>query len=353
MTEKYQSQIQFEKIGKEGQEKIRNATVAIIGMGALGTRCAELLCRAGIGRLQLFDKDIIEKSNLQRQTLYTEKDIGAAKATTAKKKLEEINKDVKIEARNQRIDEDNIKGINTNIIIDGTDNMETRGILNQHCINTKKILISGAVAGSIGTIYTTDCRACLKTERPCLQCVFGRFDKHPDKNCETEGILNTTATIIAAMQANEAIRIIVGEPAEEELIRIDIWKNNFEKIKVKKNPKCSGCVTEYKKSSGEKMKEQNTKEKNNPTKFEIKLCKTKAAFSTKLKTNTKLNLKKIVEEKEYKVITDTPVLLVIEDEKEESGEIIVYEYGELLFKTLKDTEKLKKIAEKIYHNYAK
>ena len=138
---KYRAQIQFDHIGKESQKKISQTKIAIIGCGSLGTRCAELLCRAGIGELMLFDKDVVEESNLQRQTLYTAADIAKAKAQTTREKLSEINKDVKIHAKTISIDKKKINEISSDLIIDCTDNIETRLIMNAYCIRKKIPLI--------------------------------------------------------------------------------------------------------------------------------------------------------------------------------------------------------------------
>jgi adenylyltransferase/sulfurtransferase len=241
--DRYLSQRLYKNIGKEGQNKLKKAAVAIIGIGALGTVCAELLARAGVGKLLLVDRDIVELSNLQRQVLFDESDIGKPKADAAKEKLSKINSEVKIEAKSEDIDYKNVNlVVRPDIIIAATDNMESRFLLNDYCLKNKIPLIYGGAVEDRGSVFSV-----IKGQ-PCLRCIF---PGNTEETCDNSGILNTCSSIIGSMMAGEAIKIITKGRGEKNLLHLNVWENTFSKIKTKKNPKCPACKGDYQYLKGE------------------------------------------------------------------------------------------------------
>lgn len=246
---RYTRQEIFREIGKKGQEKLRKSTVAIVGLGALGSVSSELLARAGIGRLILIDRDVVELSNLQRQSLFDEDDIGKPKALAAKEKLDKINSDVKVDFF---IDDLNFNNINemiqinnkkiknkkntVDLILDCTDNMETRFLLNDFSIKNGIPFIYSSAVGSKGYVFNI-----IPNKTPCIRC-FLKEAAQLD-TCETTGVLNTITHLISSIQANEAMKILLNKnDIEENLLFLDIWKNELLKIKVNKNNDCACCV---------------------------------------------------------------------------------------------------------------
>ncbi|MBI2647533.1 ThiF family adenylyltransferase [Candidatus Woesearchaeota archaeon] len=230
----------FNEIGKEAQKKLGKSCVAIVGLGALGSVSIGLLARAGVGKLVLVDRDIIELSNLQRQNLFTEKDIGKPKAYCAKKHLSNINSDITIDFFVDDLNFDNINKIfsarkNFDLILDCTDNLETRFLINDFSIKNDIPFIYASVIGSKGYIFNV-----ISRHNPCLRC-FLKPAKHID-TCETIGVLNTISNMIASFQVNEAIKILLKRDYEKKLLFFDIWKNELMKITVNKNKNCICCA---------------------------------------------------------------------------------------------------------------
>ena len=227
----------FREIGKKGQEKLRKSSVAIVGLGALGSNSAELLARAGIGNLILIDRDIAELSNLQRQRLFDEDDIGKPKALAAKERLNKINSDVKI---NIFIDDLNFENINkllenkTGLILDCIDNLETRFLINDFSIKNKIPFVYSSAVGSKGYVFDV-----VPSKTPCLRC-FLKEAAQLD-TCETTGVLNTITSLISTIQVNEAIKILLNKDYEKKLLFFDVWKNELLKINIKRNKDCICC----------------------------------------------------------------------------------------------------------------
>lgn len=247
----YSRQIVFEKIGEEGQKKLKNSTVTIIGLGATGSRSAELLTRSGVGRLILIDRDVIETSNLQRQTLFTSKDINKPKAIAAKFYLEEINPEIKINANFKDLTykniESNIKG---DLILDCTDNLQTRFLINEFSIENNFPWIYSAVIGNSGMIFNF-----IPKKTPCFSCIF-KEPTSPLDSCDTEGIINTIVSLIASIQVTEALKFLTSQALTKELIYYDIWRNKIQKTKVKSNLNCEICKKHnYKYLTGENFQE--------------------------------------------------------------------------------------------------
>ena len=231
--ERYSRQTILSEIGIKGQQSLAAAKVAIIGMGALGTNTAQLLTRAGIGTIILFDEDTIEESNLQRQTMFTEKDIGKSKVEAAQEILYETNSLIKIRAHKTTINEENIGLLTkTKLILDCTDNLGTRLLINKFCRDEKVPWIYAACVKTSGYVMP------ILPEGPCLQCFLAHTNL--DSAC-TVGILNTIATSIAALQTTLAIQLIIGKEVEPILYHYNIWRQEFRKLTVKKNSACPVC----------------------------------------------------------------------------------------------------------------
>ncbi len=233
----------FPEIGRKGQQKLRKSTVAIIGLGALGSVSAGLLARAGIGKLILIDRDIVELTNLQRQSLFDEKDVGKPKALAAKEHLNEINSDIKINFFIDDLNFDNIEKIlnieknNLDLILDCTDNLETRFLINDFCVKNGIPFIYSSAVGSKGYVFNI----IPNKSYACLRC-FLKEAAQLD-TCETAGVLNAITNLISSIQVNEAIKIILNNKnIEKRLLFFDVWKNELLKIKVKKNPSCICCI---------------------------------------------------------------------------------------------------------------
>lgn len=234
--EKYSRQTILTEIGTKGQEKLAGAKVIIVGIGGLGTNAAELLTRAGVGNLKLIDGDLIEKSNLPRQTLFTEKDVNKNKAKTAKKKLAEINSLIRIEAEEVFLDENNISFLDgADLILDCTDNMSTRFLINRYCTAKNLPWIHAACVKTSGYVLP------FTQKKPCLSCfIRGKNFEFAESAC-TEGVLNTLPAFIAALQASLAIKIIVNENVQPALYCCNLWTQEFRRIKIKPDPKCKIC----------------------------------------------------------------------------------------------------------------
>lgn len=230
---RYSRQTSFKKIGEEGQEKISKATIAIVGLGGLGSNCSNLLARAGIGKLILIDHDNVDDSNIQRQTLYSEKDIGKPKAELAAQYLKEINSHINVEVQNIELGENNLDILKSDIILDCTDNLETRRLINKYCLENKIPWVHASCVRDIGEVYT------ILPGKPCYECVFrhSKAELLPEK----EGILNTTVAMTASIQVNEAFKLILGQETSNELIRFNIWEPYLTKINVSRDEDCPDC----------------------------------------------------------------------------------------------------------------
>jgi len=236
---RYSRQIILKKVGIIGQKKILNSKVLIIGAGGLGCPVADLLTRSGVGELGVMDYDKVSLSNIHRQILYTTKDVGKYKAKILKKKLNLINKEVKINIYNQKANEKNLKNIinKYDIVIDGSDNFKTKFLLNKFSQKFKKKLIVGAISKFDGHVFTFDFT--LKNS-PCLKCFYQSDPSDEILNCESEGILGPTANIIGAIQANEALKFIlnIGKNLQSNILILDFLNLNFRKVLFKKRKNC-------------------------------------------------------------------------------------------------------------------
>ena len=239
---RYHRQEIFYPIGPEGQKKLQEARVCVIGIGALGSSIANNLARAGVGYLRLIDRDIVELTNLQRQVLFTERDAEEMipKAEAAKMHLSEINSEVEIDPRVVDVNPYNIEKLisNVDLVIDGMDNLETRYLLNEACQKHNVRWVYGGVVGSGGMSMNI-----FPGEGPCLQCLLGEIPEDGTYDtCDTVGVISPITTIIAAYETAEAMKIIVGsESVSHQLVSLDAWDCYTEFIDVDIDPDCPVC----------------------------------------------------------------------------------------------------------------
>jgi len=246
--ERYSRQILFAGIGERGQQRLLGAGAALVGCGALGTVTANLLVRAGIGRLRIIDRDFVEVSNLQRQTLFEESDAQASlpKAIAAERRLRAANSEVAVEGRVADLSPDNAVELLSgfSLLLDGTDNFETRLLLNDAAISLGVPWIYAAAVGSYGVTMTIR-----PGETACIACLLenGQDPAAPsgvEATCDTAGILNAAASTIASLQTAEALKILTGkpEPLHGHVISCDVWSGKFRSLRVERNSDCRACV---------------------------------------------------------------------------------------------------------------
>lgn len=244
--ERYSRQILFAPLGPGGQQKLAQARVGIVGCGALGTAQADLLVRAGVGDLLLIDRDYVEASNLQRQTLFDEQDAAAGlpKAVAAKARLERVNSRVHLEAAVTDLEPGNIERLlaGRELLLDGTDNLETRYLLNDFSVARGVPWIYGAAVASRGMSFTI-----VPGETACLECLFpSRAEEAPlAETCDTTGVLAWTVTWVAALQVSEAVKLVSGNRAalRRTLATADLWTNEFRQLAAPaRDPQCRACA---------------------------------------------------------------------------------------------------------------
>lgn len=244
MNERYSRQILFNEIGKAGQEKLLNSRVLLVGCGALGASHAEMLARAGVGRLRIVDRDFVEFTNLQRQTLFKEADAAERlpKAIAAKQRIAEINSEIEVEPIVADVNHSNIEPLiyECDLVMDGTDNFQVRYLLNDACVKSGKTWIYGAAVSSYGTSMTI-----IPGETPCLRCIFEEMpDAGSSPTCDTAGVIMPIISSISSIQVSEALKLLTGnrDDLHGSLVQIDIWANDWRKIKMNApNPDCIAC----------------------------------------------------------------------------------------------------------------
>ncbi|TCW51502.1 thiazole biosynthesis adenylyltransferase ThiF [Bacillus thuringiensis] len=243
MNNRYSRQELFSPIGEEGQRKIREKHVLIIGAGALGSANAEMFVRAGVGTVTIVDRDYVDWSNLQRQQLYAESDVenNLPKAVAAKKRLAEINREVRVEALVQDVTAEELEELVTNVdvMIDATDNFETRFIVNDIAQKHSIPWIYGACVGSYGLSYTI-----LPSKTPCLSCLLQSIPLG-GATCDTAGIISPAVSLVVSHQVSEALKLLVEdyESLRDGLVSFDVWKNEYSCMNVQKLRKhnCPSC----------------------------------------------------------------------------------------------------------------
>lgn len=240
---RYARQAVLGVIGHAGQEALARSTVLVVGCGALGSAQAELLARAGVGRLILVDRDVLELHNLQRQLLFDEQDVRQRmpKAAAAARRLRAINSEIAIQAQITDVTAANVAELIglADLVIDGTDNFETRYVLNDAAVQSGKPWVYGGVLGTDGTVM-----AVRPGQGPCLRCLLPNPpDAHLLPTCETQGVLNTAVVWVAALQVTEAIKVLIRDPsAEFKFHALDVWHGTNHSVAVKRNDGCVCCV---------------------------------------------------------------------------------------------------------------
>ena len=226
--DRYERQAKLKELSETGnfQALLSKKTVAVIGLGGIGCMSAQLLARFGVGNLILVDKDKVELNNLHRQVLYKESDVGKFKANLATSKLKKINPSINLIPLVLNAGKKNILKIKADLILDCTDNLETKLIINEHCKKTK---IPWVFATAVGTKVMV-CSLISEKNKAWFEKSFGGKSGYID-SC-SEGVLNTACNAAACIQATEAIKILTGTCAKPQLICFDIWKNEFEKIEI-------------------------------------------------------------------------------------------------------------------------
>ena len=246
MIDRYSRQISFIEIGEEGQKRLGGSSVAIIGCGGLGSIIATSLVRAGVGRVKIIDRDFLEYHNLHRQILYDEDDVGnhSPKAVAAERHLKKVNSSVEVEGIVADVNHRNIEGLvsGVELILDASDNFETRFLINDTCLKHKIPWVYGGVVGSYGMSMNI-----IPGETPCLRCIYHR---PPAGNmasiCERVGIIGPAPVITGSLQAVEALKILIGaEGINLDLIITDVWKGTFHRIKISPWKECPSCHGKY------------------------------------------------------------------------------------------------------------
>ncbi len=236
---RYQRHYQLKGFGRQAQDKLNNAHVLLVGAGGLGSPVALYLAAAGVGQITIVDDDIVSLSNLQRQILHSTDSIGSLKVDSAQKQLSKLNPEIKVNAIAQRLNPNNAQTLiaNVDLVIDGSDNLATRYLVNDICLQHKKPLVYAAVYQYEAQITTFDFT---DNNSPCLRCLFPQAQGFEPANCSTEGVLGVVPGLAGIIQATEAIKLItdVGEVLDQKLLIIDLLDNSFRSIKYSKDSDC-------------------------------------------------------------------------------------------------------------------
>ncbi|HWT00458.1 MAG TPA: ThiF family adenylyltransferase [Pyrinomonadaceae bacterium] len=245
MNERYSRQILFDGIGEAGQRRLLEARAVVIGCGALGTAQAEALARAGVGRLRLVDRDFVEATNLQRQTMFTEEDARQRlpKAIACRNHLAQINSEIEVEAEVADVNNSNVERLveGCDVVLDGTDNFATRYLINDACVRHELNWVYGAAVGSYGVTMTVR-----PHETPCLRCVFEEAPPAASApTCDTAGVIMPIIAVVAAVQVSEALKLLTGQPEKlhRSLMQFDVWQNEWRRIRLDDGPvpECPTC----------------------------------------------------------------------------------------------------------------
>jgi adenylyltransferase/sulfurtransferase len=243
LDDRYSRQILFHGIGAEGQTRLAQSRIAVVGCGATGSAVASLLARSGVGTIRIIDRDYVEPSNLQRQTLFDEADARESlpKAIAAARRIAGFNSQIMVEPQVADLTPDNIEVLleGVGLVLDGTDNFETRYLINDFAVKNNLPWIYAAAVGSYGVTLNvlpgvTSCLACIFSESP-----YGTFE-----TCETAGILNSAVNLVASIEATEAIKLLVGtqDKMRRSLLSFDVWTNERAEVQAAKpRPGCRAC----------------------------------------------------------------------------------------------------------------
>jgi molybdopterin-synthase adenylyltransferase len=243
LDQKYSRQMLFAGIGPEGQERLGSASAVLVGCGAIGAAAANLLVRAGVGRLRIIDRDFVEMSNLQRQVLFDEADARDAlpKAVAAERKLRGINGDVQVEGVVADLTPRNAGELlgEFSLILDGTDNFETRFLVNDFAVKTRTPWIYAAAVASYGVTM-----AVVPGQTACLACLLEAGGSGLEETCDTVGVLGPIVNVVASLEVGEALKLLTGRThaLHGRLVTCDVWSGRFQSVQAARNPECSVCV---------------------------------------------------------------------------------------------------------------
>jgi adenylyltransferase/sulfurtransferase len=242
VDDRYVRQRVLPEIGDEGQERLIEASALVVGCGALGSVEAELMARAGVGRIRIADRDVVEENNLQRQVLFDEKDVrdGLPKAEAAARKLRAINSTITIEPMVTDVTPRNVERIidGMSVVLDGTDNFETRYLVNDACVKHATPWVYGGVLGTSGTTM-----AVVPREGPCIRCLFPAPPPHGSMpTCETAGVLAAASAVVGALEVAAAIKLITLQRIDEHrLVQVDPWSGAHLSVRVERRASCPCC----------------------------------------------------------------------------------------------------------------
>ena len=240
--DRYARHLVLPEIGEDGQAKLLNARVLVIGAGGLGSPLLLYLAAAGVGTLGIVDDDVVDLSNLQRQVLHDTANLGMSKVESARRRIAEINPEVKVEAHNARLTPENALDLiaRYDLVADGSDNFPTRYLANDACYLAGKTLVSAAIMrfdGQLSTFKAHDGKT------PCYRCLFGPQPGDPKESCADVGVLGALAGTLGALQANEVVKEIlgIGSSLAGSLVLFDSLETTFRKVKAPRDPDCALC----------------------------------------------------------------------------------------------------------------
>ena len=245
-TSRYVRQEIFEPIGAAGQRRIAAGAAVVVGCGALGSQIANNLARAGVGRLRIVDRDFVELDNLQRQTLFDEGHVGRRlpKAVAAVERLGQTNSSIELEAQVAEVSGANVAALlaGADVVLDGTDNVEARLLLNDACLKARVPYVFGGAVGATGMTMTI-----VADQTPCFRCLLGTLpEPGTAPTAATAGILNATTAVVGALQSTAALRLLTGtfEPRDEVLC-VDVWEGELVPMTVPRRPDCPACARRH------------------------------------------------------------------------------------------------------------
>ena len=240
-SERYSRQILFPGIGEAGQQRLLDARVAVVGCGALGSFQAGALARAGVGFLRIIDRDYVELSNLQRQWLFDQCDVeqGLPKAIAAARKIAAINSDIQVEPVVADLTPSNVDDLlgDVSLILDGTDNFETRYLINDYAVSRGLPWIYGAAVGSYGITMPV-----LPGSTACLRCIYPDPPAGAQPTCETAGVLGPITALIASLQVSEALKMLCGAEPSRKITTVDVWSGEIRQVaQPRPDERCPAC----------------------------------------------------------------------------------------------------------------
>lgn len=243
--ERYARHLSLAEVGLEGQRKLQNATVAMLGAGGLGSPIAYYLAAAGVGRLKIIDHDTIDRTNLQRQILHTDARVGELKVESARETLLALNPDIQVDAINAKLTRENVDAFiaDADLVIDGADNFAARHLINDACYRLRKPWVYAALQQFDGHVSVFDLRD-PSAGLPCYRCLFPEApDASFAPNCSEAGVLGVLPGLVGMIQATEAVKWIlgIGEPLVGQLLQVDALGMNFRKLRLRKDPQCPQC----------------------------------------------------------------------------------------------------------------